>query len=60
MGKEVRLTHILWQIQAGDTCTSILNEHGMTLTELLEWNSVIWPRDCGNIDALVDRTICIS
>jgi hypothetical protein len=32
----------------------------MTMTELLAWNPIIWQRDCGNMDAMVGRTICVS
>ncbi|KAK9775005.1 putative LysM domain-containing protein [Seiridium cardinale] len=49
----------LHKVASGETCRDILKDEAFTLTELLAWNPILY-RDCSNIDALVNRTICIS
>jgi len=46
-------------VQQNTTCNSILANETFYLTQLLSWNPTIWS-NCGNLDSMVNQTICIS
>ncbi|RAK98561.1 uncharacterized protein BO80DRAFT_412501 [Aspergillus ibericus CBS 121593] len=49
----------LYQVQANDTCASILQNQTFYRVQLTSWNPTLWT-DCGNLDSMVGEFICIS